>query len=171
MTSRDWSSATGTRHALLLDTVKARRVVAHHHAGFILRNVDKILSDALDRKWKRTLRMGIVGTPHEPIHTEQMARQDSRAIIFEGRPELTLKVEAGRLLKLWFHPVMMIFPKMVHEAELCGDPSDSTFDDHKPQLRIALRHRRRYQERQTALHHEHLVVADSRMKRNVTIYC
>src|SRR5580658_666809 len=100
-----------------------------------------------------------------------MAGQDTRAIIFEGCPKLALKVEARRLLELWLHPVMMVFPPVVHETQLRRDPADAALDDYETQSRKALRHCRRDQEGEAALHHEHFVVADLRVERNPRLNC
>src|SRR5271169_3207361 len=85
--------------------------------------------------------MRIVRTPHQVIDIEQLAGQDSGAVVFESRPEITREIKAGRLVHPRLHPAPMVLPPMVHEAQQAGDPADAAFDDHEAQPRIALRDR------------------------------
>src|ERR1700719_4017225 len=98
-----------------------------------------------------------------------MARQNPRPIVLKSRPELTLEVEAGRLVQFGLHPTMVVLPPMVHEAQLRCDPADTALDDHETQLGKTLRYRGGDQQREAALHHEHLVVANLRMERDAAL--
>jgi len=125
-----------------IDAVQVRGVVADHWSRLVFGDAGEILADSLDRKWEGALGVRIVRSPHQPIHAEQMARQDAEPVILEGRPELALEVSTGRFMGLRLHPAMAILPPVIHEAQLRGDPSDAAFDDHEAQFRKTLRHGR-----------------------------
>jgi hypothetical protein len=67
------------------------------------------------------LGVGIIRTPLEPVHAEQMSCQDGGTVILERRPELALEVSTGRFVQLRLHPAMMILPPVIHEAQLRRD--------------------------------------------------
>src|SRR5690242_4710909 len=69
------ASRIGGRRSI--DAVQVRGVVAYHQPRLVFGDAGEILADPLDPKWEGALGVGIIRTPHEPIHAEQMARQDT----------------------------------------------------------------------------------------------
>ena len=90
------------------------RVTDHHLIYFVFRYSDKVLRDLLLGIGKRTFGVGIIGPPHETIHSNEFAGQNASSVILERGPELALEIRAGRLIELGLHPVAMVLPPMVH---------------------------------------------------------
>ena len=104
-------------HLLCRQTIQTGGIAYDHLSNLRLRNSSEVFGNLLPRVREGALGMGIVGTPHQTLDTDQFPCQYSRAIVFEGRPELPLKVITRRFIHLGLHPMTMIGPPVIHRPQ------------------------------------------------------
>jgi hypothetical protein len=80
---------------LRCQTIETGSIVCDHLGNLVLRNPDKVFGNLLARVRERPLGVRIVGAPHQTPHTDQFPGENPRTIVFEGRPELALKIKLG----------------------------------------------------------------------------